>query len=139
MLRRLSLAAPLLALACAAAAQQPRVSARLLLQSSPLAGFNYYAAPELFAQMQPGDRLDLVREPDNPHDPRAVRVEWRGHKLGYVPRRDNAEVARLMDAGEALDARVSRLRQHPNPRLRIEMEIYEGIEKRPQAPPAGSP
>src|SRR5689334_23732236 len=33
--------------------------------------------------------LDLVREPENPHDANAVRVEWRGRKLGYVPRRDN--------------------------------------------------
>ena len=33
-----------------------------------------------------GAALSLVREPDNAYDPRAVRVDWQGHKLGYVPR-----------------------------------------------------
>jgi hypothetical protein len=35
-----------------------------------------------------------------------VRVAWRGHKLGYVPRAENAPVARLLDAGQPLQARI---------------------------------
>ena len=71
-----------------------------------------------------GDTLSLVREPANAYDPRAVRVEWRGRKLGYVPRRDNAALAWGLDRGAALRARVSRLAQHPNPARRIEFEVY---------------
>ena len=47
----------------------------------------------------------------NPYDANAVRVEWRGVKLGYVPRRDNAAVARQMDRGAALEARLAGLRE----------------------------
>src|SRR5687767_5089055 len=68
-------------------------SVQILVQSSPLAGFRYADAAAVMPQMQPGDALDLVHEADNPHDANAVRVEWRGRKLGYVPRRQNAAIA----------------------------------------------
>lgn len=97
---------------------------RILVQSSPLAGFRYHEAKAAFAELRAGDRLDLVREPNNPHDANAVRVEWRGRKLGYVPRRENAALAWAMDRGEPVRARVSRLREHPNPRERIRFEVF---------------
>ena len=66
---------------------------RILVQSSPLAGFRYYAGETLWHEMREGDRLTLVRETDNEHDGNAVRVEWRGQKLGYLPRAQNRAVA----------------------------------------------
>ena len=99
-------------------------SVQLLVQSSPLAGFRYGEAAEVMPLMQAGDALELVREQDNPHDPDAVRVEWRGRKLGYVPRRQNATLAWGLDRGTPLRARVSRLAEHPNPARRIEFEVY---------------
>jgi hypothetical protein len=97
---------------------------RILVQSSPLAGFRYAEAAEAWPQLHIGDTLDLRREADNPYDPNAVRVEWRGRKLGYVPRRQNAAVAWGMDRGAPLRARLSRLDEHPNPARRIEFEVY---------------
>jgi hypothetical protein len=99
------------------------VAAHILLQDSPLAGFQYHAGKKLWPQMQVGDALTLVREPDNPHDARAVRVEWRGYKIGYVPRRENADVARLMDGGEVLAARIVRLADVRDPWSRVRFEI----------------
>ena len=122
--KRALLAAALLAglsvLADRAAAQQVRI----LVQSSPLAGFNYHQAPEVWQGMRIGDALKLEREPDNVHDAGAISVQWRGHKLRYVPRAQNAALAWAMDRGESLDARVSRLQPHRNPRKRIEFEVY---------------
>lgn len=97
---------------------------RMLVQSSPLAGFRYHEAKALFSDIRLGDRLELVREPDNPYDANAVRVEWRGKKLGYVPRRQNAALAWAMDRGESVSARVSRLREHRNPQERIQFEVF---------------
>jgi hypothetical protein len=115
-----ALLAGLSVLADRAAAQQVRI----LVQSSPLAGFNYHQAPEVWQGMRIGDALKLEREPDNVHDAGAISVQWRGHKLGYVPRAQNAALAWAMDRGESLDARVSRLQPHRNPRKRIEFEVY---------------
>jgi len=109
-------------LLAAAPAQAQRV--HLLVQSSPLAGFHYAEAAAVWPQLQLGDALELVREADNPHDPNAVRIEWRGRKLGYVPRRENAALAWGIDRGTPMRARVSRLAEHPNPARRIEFEVY---------------
>ncbi|MBU1396954.1 MAG: HIRAN domain-containing protein [Gammaproteobacteria bacterium] len=100
-----------------------QVAAHMLLQDSPLAGFQYHAGKTLWPQMQVGDALTLVRELGNPHDARAVRVEWRGHKIGYVPRRENADVARLMDGGQTLVARIARLAEVRDPWSRVRFEI----------------
>ena len=95
----------------------------MLVQSSPLAGFRYYDAKQVWDDMQVGDSLTLVREPHNAYDANAVRVEWRGHKLGYVPRTDNRAVSFHMDRGGAVEARISKLQEHRNPRQRIEFEV----------------
>ncbi len=97
---------------------------RLVVQSSPLAGFRYHAAGEVWDELRVGDSLELEREPGNPHDANAVSVSWRGRKLGYVPRRENAALAWGLDRGEPLAARISRLSRHPNPARRIEFEVY---------------
>ncbi|MBL8394865.1 MAG: HIRAN domain-containing protein [Candidatus Accumulibacter sp.] len=97
---------------------------KVLVQSSPLAGSQYYAVTELWSQIRPGDRLTLVRETDNRHDRNAVRVEWNGRQLGYVPRAENRAVARALDDGEKLQARVARLREDRNPWRRVEFEVF---------------
>ena len=97
---------------------------RMLVQNSPLAGFQYYQGKQLWDDLKVGDMLTLVREPDNPHDGNAIRVERQGHKLGYVPRRENHTVALHIDRGGLVEARVSRLTAHRNPWQRIEFEVY---------------
>jgi hypothetical protein len=98
--------------------------AQIIVQQSPLAGFQFYQGKALWDELKPGDELTLVREPDNPYDENAVRVEWRGTKLGYIPRRENADVARQMDRGAPVKARIIRLTQARNPWLRILFEVY---------------
>ena len=111
-----------LALACGNADAQESV--RLLVQNSPLAGFRYHAAGEVWRELRVGDRLELAREGDNPHDANAVRVLWRGRVLGYVPRRENAALAWGLDRGTPLRARISSLTEHPNPARRLRFEVY---------------
>lgn len=105
-------------------AQPKTPHVRLLIQSSPLAGFRHGDAAEVWQELRSGDILALVREPGNAFDPNAVRVEWRGRKLGYVPRRDNAALAWALDRGDTLGARISRAEWHPNPARRIAFEVF---------------
>lgn len=122
--RRVLVAAALLAGLSVTAGRAAAQQVRILVQSSPLAGFNYHQAAEVWQAMRVGDALKLAREPDNVHDARAISVQWQGHRLGYVPRAQNAALAWAMDRGERLDARVSRLQPHRDPRKRIEFEVY---------------
>jgi hypothetical protein len=107
---------------CADARAEENV--RLLVQNSPLAGFRYHAAAEVWRELRVGDRLELAREPGNPHDANAVKVLWRGHTLGYVPRRENAALAWGLDRGTPLRARISALSGHPNPARRVRFDVY---------------
>lgn len=114
----------LISLLLLVAASTQAQTVRILVQSSPLAGFQYHQAGELWTDLRVGDVLTLVREPDNPHDGNAVRVEWRGHKLGYLPRAENRTVAAEMDRGTAVVGRIARLREHPSPWQRLLIEVF---------------
>ena len=105
-----------------------QVTAHILLQDSPLAGFQYHAGKTLWPRMQVGDALTLIREPGNAYDAKAVRVEWQGHKIGYVPRRENADVARFMDGGQTLVARIARLAEVRDPWSRVRFEILIPVQ-----------
>ena len=126
MLRFAAILALSLALHPACAAE-----ARIIVQQSPLAGFQYYDGKVLWDNMRVGDTLTLVREAQNPHDANAVRVEWKGQPLGYVPRRDNSDVARQMDRGVPVQARIVRLKEARNPWQRVEFEIFVELAARP--------
>lgn len=106
--------------------------ARIIVQQSPLAGFQYYEGRDLWNMMRAGDHLQLLREPQNPHDTNAVRVLWRNEMLGYIPRRENSDVARQMDRGAPVKARIVRLKEARNPWQRIEFEVY--VELSPAKP-----
>ena len=98
---------------------------RLILQESPLAGFQYHRAAAIWPFLRVGEPLCLRREPSNPHDPHAVAVWFRNEHLGYIPRRENRTLARLMDQGVRLEASIARLLEEPNPwrKIRIRVEF----------------
>jgi len=102
----------------------------IVVQRSPLAGFRHTNAAGFWRDMKVGDRLDLVREPENPYDAGAIRVEWRGRKLGYVPRRENPAVARQLDRGAPLEARIISLRENRNRSVHIEFEVVARLSSR---------
>ena len=142
---RARLAATLLCLSLASLshAQMPSVDttapairpsqASLLIQSSPLAGSQYHALPEVISQIRVGDALTLKREADNPFDRNAIQVLWQGHLLGFVPRRENKAVARAMDRNEPLIARVVGLQPNETPWRRLRFEISVPLDVAPPA------
>ena len=120
--------------AAAAAADEPR--ARVLLQTVLVAGLAHHEAKAVWPGLAAGDALELVREGDNAHDPQAVRVDWRGRVLGYLPRNDNADVARQLDRGQRLEARIVELARYRNHRRKLAVEIFVRIPALPD-PPTG--
>jgi HIRAN domain len=96
----------------------------ILVQSSLTAGLSHHEAKAVWDQLRIGDPLTLVRESDNPNDINAVRVDWSGHTLGYIPRADNEAIARQLDRGNKLEARISRLGQYRNHRRKLEVQVY---------------
>lgn len=72
----------------------------LFLLRVPVAGLAYHAYGEEAPRIARGSELFLAREPTNPHDALAIAVHGPGgRRIGYVPRRENAVPARLLDGG----------------------------------------
>ncbi len=79
----------------------------IMLIECHVAGTGYRDLKEVEPSLQPGAFLPLQREPANAHDPLAIMIlDEAGHHLGYVPRAKNEVLARLMDAGKFLFARL---------------------------------
>lgn len=63
------------------------------------------------AECRPGDPLDLVREPQNPHDPLAVGIfTASGTRVGYLSRDRACWIAQKIDRGLPLLAIVERVK-----------------------------
>lgn len=99
-------AAPAIARDASATRLPAHVDTELHLQDCRIAGSHYYGCHAVLDRLCPGDPLQLRRQPDNPHDPRAIEVLWREHKLGYLPRLDNAAAASLIDRSHLLRAEI---------------------------------
>lgn len=95
----------------------------ILLQTSPVAGFQYHDGERVWHWLAVGQNVLLSREPENPYDGRAIAIVWQGRKIGYVPRAENAVAAGMLDRGETLLATISRRRQSDNPWERLAIDI----------------
>lgn len=74
-----------------------------------IVGSSFYpGASNWIAKMGPGQKLLVVREPDNKYDKNAIAVYIFQQKLGHFPRGFAAEIAPLMDAGKKVTAWKSR-------------------------------
>ena len=118
-----SLLAASAALPFASRARENEARRELLIQKSPVAGFQYHDGEAVWPRLSAGDALRLLREADNPYDRQAVAVYRGGAKLGYVPRVANTAVSKMMDRGERLAARIERLRESRDPWQRVEFSI----------------
>ncbi len=62
-------------------------------------GVTFENRQSVIRQMRAGERVYLCREPDNPHDRNAIRVERQtGEQVGYIARHEAAALALAFDA-----------------------------------------
>lgn len=79
----------------------------IFLIETHVAGTSHVAIRTIEPTLENGSALVLRREPENPHDTLAILIlTEEGKKIGYVPRDRNEILARLMDAGKFLFARL---------------------------------
>lgn len=105
-------------------AEQPSVH----LLTTTVAGMVYHAGmdPHVMRGIRAGSALELRREPDNPHDADAIAIHTPGGpRIGYVPRRDNTVITRLMDQNVPLSVQVTRYDPKALPWEQLEVELYQ--------------
>jgi hypothetical protein len=100
-------------------------SRQIYLVSASIAG-SYYVDDihDLLDEMKTGAKLRFIREPDNQYDELAILVkDQNNNKLGYVPRKKNPILARLMDAGKLIYGTIKTI-NNDDSYINIEMEIF---------------
>lgn len=88
-------------------------NASVLLMNTKVAGTAHVPdIASLAERLKPGDRLFLIREPNNEYDSNAILVlNQKEQKLGYIPKANNPMLAKMMDEGLPLYANVDAVEQ----------------------------
>lgn len=103
---------------------KPQATREIRLSSPYIAGFQYYKGLELDQILKENDRLILKREKQNTHDRYAIEVFSGSNKLGYLPREENKIIARMMDQGMTVKARIIKIKPEDHPYRRIKAEVF---------------
>jgi hypothetical protein len=100
-------------------------SKEIFLIDTHIAGTTYVDnIDQISDNLVKGTRLNFFREPDNKYDKLAIVIkDDEGNKVGYVPRKNNEIIARLMDAGKLIYGIVED-KEQLGTWLKIEMQIY---------------
>jgi len=97
----------------------------IFLFACHIAGTNF--RPEI-AEIEPelkiGAKFTLRREPENKFDKRAIAIyDANKNHAGYVPQANNEVLARLLDAGKILSARLT-AKEWNDSWLKLDIEIF---------------
>lgn len=100
----------------------------IFLLETHVAGTTWHQADQVDESRLIEDvELTLIRRPNNEHDPLAIEIRLDDKRLGFVPRRHNEIIARLMDAGKAFVARIALVERHEKwLELRFKLWLKDG-------------
>ena len=77
--------------------------------NTKIVGVTFEGRQDLIAGMQPGEGLELVRQPGNAFDPNAIAVHFGRLQLGFLKKAIAARIAPNIDAGERYRAEVKHI------------------------------
>ena len=107
----------------------PDTNQGMFIGSVYLAGTQY--APnitEIYKELHIGDSVKIVREKENPHDSKAVKVlTLKDEKLGYIPARHNLFLSQMLDFAEVVNGQIRKLKWDESG-VTINIMLYADIE-----------
>lgn len=71
---------------------------KVYLLQSFVRGFQYYEGPNIIKEINQSGLLEMVREPDNKYDRKAIALHFNCQKIGFLPMESNEVLSILMDA-----------------------------------------
>ena len=112
---------------------------RKVILECPVAGIGFHDINDIWDELYVGAKLALVREPKNKYDRNAVAVALADDYdesapedfdfdfiLGYIPRKDNAAIAAMLDMGwqEMLEVEITELKDHAPYSDKLHIAVY---------------
>ena len=96
----------------------------VFLMECHVAGTSHRNLVEVEPALKEKDPLVFRRDPENAHDPLAIRIlDAEDHDLGFIPQEKNEVVARLMDAGKLIFGRID-AKEWKGKWLKIDVRVY---------------
>lgn len=94
-----------------------------------VAGWSFHEGDSVSSFLSCGKRLRLIREAGNTHDHNAVAVYFSNKQIGYIPKKDNKEIAQLFDEGKGntIQARITWANLDEEKGPAIHFNIYKNI------------
>ena len=80
---------------------------RYLLNNCFIAGFQNHEGPAVLRELKVGTPLALVRDVKNIFDRYAIRLEYQGRHVGFIPREQNRTVAELLEQGAPISCSIT--------------------------------
>ena len=96
------------------------------ISSFYIAGFQYWDGALVLSELKVGERLRLVPEFDNPHDPSAMAIYRGKTKMGFVPGSENERLALMFFYGrsDGFELRVLQVSPDQKPWEQVRVGLY---------------
>ena len=92
-------------------------------------GYQYHKGAQMEHLFKKGTEFSLKPEPENPFDDDAVAIYYDEDRIGFIPPDTNVEIARRIQKGEPLKARIARIEPQSDPWERVFVEVVNGSEE----------
>lgn len=91
-----------------------------------IAGFQHWDGSLVLNKLKVGQTLELSTEQENPYDPNAIRISYRGAKLGYIPASENELIAAMFFYGheQIFECRILQVNPEAKPWEQVLVGIY---------------
>ena len=100
-------------------------------------GLQFKDLPDYYIEdLEAPQPIDLIREPDNRRDRKAIAVYHDGLKLGYLPREDNLLLGKLVRRGLPVECRLIGTQPEEDLQRRLSIEVSILYPSHPISDPA---
>lgn len=91
-----------------------------------IAGFSYWNWVKIFSKLKIGKKLKFKREYNNKYDKYAIAIYVKNEKIGYIPRENNFEISKIIDAWyeKIFRIRINRVSTSEHPENQIWITIF---------------
>jgi hypothetical protein len=93
-----------------------------------ISGYQYHKGLQMEHLFGPDTTFSLKHEPENPFDDDAVALYYGSSRIGFIPPDDNVEIARRIQRGKSLKARIARFEPKSDPWERVYVEVVQEDE-----------
>ena len=93
-----------------------------------VAGVQFHELDSIIDDLEEGDTLELTPEPTNKFDSNAVRLEWEGTMIGYVPKKHSSAVSAMLEISDGIVCEIILLSPSKKPWERIKVLITDDEE-----------